>query len=299
MSNDDELSIVTGEPISLQPGRILTAWLNDEEAVGALLGRNQMRGDDLTAIKERIVSVRAAKAAREPFVPREAVILGDRQQLDKFAAMPHLKASFAAVDWAVEMVDMSLVQSLQKAIKIGAADDRIAPVLEDHSKLWEFCLPTGRTDPPRGAFNDSDERGFTISSLNPNLRIAGSKVDTIELKTPAGPIRVQAIMFFVNFGNSYINIARHGGRYFLRDGYHRVTGLLQAGITTMPAVVINLPGTFEELMPGRQVFSRAICFSDHPPLVSDYLDDTVADDYRQPVTRKIIRIRSEEFMVQG
>jgi hypothetical protein len=299
MTHQDELSIVRGEPISLQPGRTLTAWLDEEEGVAVLLGRNVRRGDDLTFVHDRLAAARAARDARPAFLPAEAVVPGDHARLAEYEARPDLKAAFAGIDWTVEMIDMLQMQSMQKAIKVGAVDERIEPVLEDPDMLWEFCLPTRHTDPPRGAFSDTDQRGYTISSLNPNLRIAGSKVDTIDIVTPSGPIKVQAIMFFVNFGNSYINVARHNGRYFLRDGYHRVTGLLKAGITTMPCVVVNLPGTFDELMPGRSTFSRAVCFSDRPPMVADFLDDAVADDYRQPVTRKIVRIRSEEFVVQG
>lgn len=299
MAETEELSIITGEPITLQPGRTLTAWLDDEDAVAALLGRNQLPKDDLIAVHERIAAARAARDARPEFVPEEAVVLGDRKLLDEYSAMQHLKISFAGVDWSVEMVDMSLVQSVQRSIKVGAVDERIAPVLADRSKLWDFCLPATRNEPPRGAFTDVDQRGFTVSSVNPNLRIAGTKIDNAEVQTAAGPIRVQAIMFFVNFGNSYINVAHHRGRYFLRDGYHRVTGLLKAGFTTMPAVVVNLPGTYDDLMPGRQVFSKEVSFSARPPLVRDFLDDSVADDYRQPIVRKIIRIRSEEFVVQG
>jgi hypothetical protein len=299
MTQQDELSIVSGEPISLQPGRTLTAWLDDEEAEAVLLGRNKRRSDDLSAIHERIAAARAARDARPVFVSTEAVVPGDHAKLAEYEARSDLKASFAGIDWTVEMIDMLRVKSMQKAIKVGAVDERIAPVIEEPDRLWEFCLPTGRTEPPRGAFTDTDQRGYTVSSLNPNLRIAGSKVDTIDIVTPSGPIKVQAIMFFVNFGNSYINVARHNGHYFLRDGYHRVTGLLKAGITKMPCVVVNLPGTFDDLMPGRSTFSRSVCFSDRPPMVIDFLDDSVADDYQQPVTRKIVRIRSEEFSVQG
>lgn len=299
MTELDELSIVTGEPIAMQPGRTLTAWLDDEEAVACLLGRNVRKNDDLSHIHERIAAARAARDARPPFTPLDAVVPGNHAKLAQLEARDDLRSGFAGIDWTVEMVDMTRVQSVQKAIRTGAIHDRIAPVLEDPEKLFEFCLPSGRTDPPRGAFTDTDQRGFTVSSLNPNLRLAGSKVDTIEIVTPAGPIKVQAIMFFVNFGNSYINVARHRGRYFLRDGYHRVIGLLEAGITQVPAVVVNLGGTFDDLMPGRQTFSRTACYSDRPPMVADYLDDSVADDYQQAITRKVIRIRSEEFVVQG
>jgi hypothetical protein len=299
MTPTDELSIVAGEPIAMQPGRTLTAWMPEDEAIATLLGRNREPDDDLTALSARIERARASLAARAPFVATDPLVLHDRTRLDELAQRDDIKASFAGMHWTVEMVDMALVQSLQVAIKVDGLDERIGPVVADPAELWELCIPTERKDPPRGAFKDADQRGYTLSSLNPNLRVAGSKVDTMEVVTAAGPIKVQAVMFFVSFGHSYMHVAHHGGRYFLRDGYHRVVGLMAAGITKMPCLVVNMQGSFEEIMPGRQSFPRDVCFSDRPPLVSDFLDDAVADDFRRPVSRKVIRIRTEEFAVQG
>jgi hypothetical protein len=299
MTPSDELSIVAGEPISLQPGRTLTAWMSDDDALDVLLGRNREPDEDLTALSARIAEARAALARRPPFVAADPVVPHDRTRLDELAARAELKASFAGMDWTVEMVDMRRVQSLQMAIKTDRLAERVAHVLSDPDELWELCVPSQRKDPPRGAFKDADQRGYTITSLNPNLRVAGSKTDTMDVVTAAGPIRVQAVMFFLSFGVSYMHVARHGGRYFLRDGYHRLVGLLAGGITTMPCVVVDMPGPFDELMPGRRSFSREACFSDRPPLVSDFLDDSVADDFSHPLSRKIIRVRAEEFTVQG
>lgn len=299
MTPTDELSIVAGEPIALEPGRTLTAWLSDDHAIAVLLGRNRQPGEDLAELTARLASARAALAARPPFLATDPLVLHDRTRLEELAQRDDLRAAFAGMRWTVEMIDMSLVQSLQMSIKVDHVDERVAPVLADPAELWELCIPSRQKEPPRGAFKDADQRGYTLSSIDPNLRVAGSKVDTMEIVTASGPIRVQAIMFFVSFGNSYMHVARHDGRYFLRDGYHRVVGLMAAGITKMPCVVVELPGTFEELMPGRQSFSREVCFSDRPPLVSDFLDDAVADAFRHPVSRKVIRVRSEEFAVQG
>jgi hypothetical protein len=55
---------------------------------------------------------------------------------------------------------------------------------------------------------------------------------------------MQAFTFFVSMGASYIQVARYQGRSFLRDGYHRAVGLLRAGVSQVPAVVIDAP-TFQ------------------------------------------------------
>jgi hypothetical protein len=154
--------------------------------------------------------------------------------------------------------------------------------------------------PPGGGFTDQDGLGFTISSLNPNLRVVGSQVhETLVASAPgAPPQKMQGITFFINMGTSYVQVARYQGRYFLRDGYHRTVGLLRAHVTKVPAVVINAP-SFQYIAPQPGLFDHEVAFSDRPPLLTDFLDDTVSVEGSQPTIRKVVRARAEQFVVQG
>lgn len=42
-----------------------------------------------------------------------------------------------------------------------------------------------------------------------------------------------------------------------------------------------------------------MAFSDHAPRLADFWDDTVAANALQPAVRKVVRIRAEQFVVQG
>jgi hypothetical protein len=113
------------------------------------------------------------------------------------------------------------------------------------------------------------------------------------------PQKVQAFTLFVNMGASYVQVAQYQGRSFLRDGYHRAAGLLRAGISRVPAIVIDAP-TFQFITlsaPG--LFDHEVAFSDRPPMLADFWDDSVAADALQPAVRKVVRIRAEQFVVQG
>lgn len=294
-----ELAVIKGEPLARHAGRALTAWLTEDEAIVALLGRAPVREDDLPPLRRRAAAAREELAARPPFEPRSPVLeLEDRSHLDELAARQDLTAAFSALEWRIEMVDLRLVQALQKTIKTERLAERVAPVVADPGLLAEFCLPLERTDAPLGMFSDTDKKGFSISSINPNLRIVGTNVSSAELSTPGGPVEVQAVTFLVNFGSSFVNVARHRGRYFLRDGYHRCAALLRAGVSRVPCVVYESHEGTDQMVPGPDTFGEEISFSERPPLLTDFFDPTVSDDVAQPALRKVLRIRGEEFFVQ-
>jgi hypothetical protein len=298
MTTPDERALFPGEPLLHHPGRSLTAWLTDDDAVTALLGRLPRAEDDLAPLHERIGSARASLAARPAFVARDAVVeVDDRSELDAVAERPDLVAAFASLDWRVEVVDMRGVQAIQKTIRTVRLAERAAAVVEDRSRLVDFCLAQ-QEDPPIGTFTDNDKRGFAVSSINPNLRIAGTGVGEAPIVTPGGPVPMQALTFYLSFGNSYVNVARCGDRFLLRDGYHRVLALLQAGITDVPCIVINFDSGTDVVLPGMQTLSSDVYFGDRPPMLPDFFDAAVSDEIQQPAMRKVLRIRGDEFFVQ-
>lgn len=71
----------------------------------------------------------------------------------------------------------------------------------------------------------------------------------------------------------YIEVASYGGRWFLRDGYHRSFLLLQRGINLVPAVVVYAETLAQMGAVGRWFFTEEAIFSSRPPMVTDFLDD--------------------------
>ncbi|MDQ2832196.1 MAG: hypothetical protein M3Y50_00315 [Acidobacteriota bacterium] len=121
---------------------------------------------------------------------------------------------------------------------------------------------------------------ITLASTNPNLhfRVTGS---------PSAPVVVHA-------GSPFFEVAHYAGRWFLRDGYHRAYNLLRAGVFYLPAVIVQAR-TLKELgavLP--RFFSEVILFSDHPPWVSDFLEEGLTIQYDRPQTISTLRIIMEE-----
>ena len=294
------LSFVQGKPVAQRSARVLLGWLPPKDAVSQLLGRNPAPQDDLTAANQMIARARSAMATRPPTVIVDPVTAGDRALLNPIAERPEVRASFADVPWRIEWIDLTQVLSVQKMITTDGLDLRVTEATGDTAALVELCLPAAQPVPPLGAFGDQDGHGFSLSSLNPNLRIVGSNV-TEALVSPSPqvpPQKMQAFTFFVNMGASYIQVARYQGRSFLRDGYHRAAGLLRAGVTRIPAVVIDAP-SFQFVASAPGLFDHEVAFSDRAPKLSDFWDESVSADVLQPAVRKVVRLRAEEFVVQG
>jgi len=104
--------------------------------------------------------------------------------------------------------------------------------------------------------------------------------------------------FAVTLQKSYLQVAGLGGRYFLRDGYHRAFGLLAAGIRHVPALVKDFE-SFEQVALPQGLLPQAAYLGDRPPTLSDYHDDQVAADTSLPVVQKMVVIQGLELNSVG
>jgi hypothetical protein len=170
--------------------------------------------------------------------------------------------------------------------------------LADDESLLELCIPRNQPQPPSGAFTDQDGKGFTVSSFNPNLRIAGGQIGEAQVSQAPGlpPVKMQAISLLVFMGASYLQVVRYKGRSFIRDGYHRAVGLLREGRFEVPCIFIEAR-TFEEVGAAQGAFSFETLFDSRPPHLMDFWNDRVSRDIHQVAVRKVVRVTGEEFVV--
>jgi hypothetical protein len=299
MAQDTSSLLVAGEQAVHRPARALIGWLTPSEATTMLLGRNPKPGEDVEAHLKATEPYRESVARRDPRIFTDPIVDDDRfsSMLADVAGRPEVQASFHGLAWKPAVVDLTHVLSFQKIIftdSPGIDSEHI-----DSTSLTELCLPTEQLLPPTGALTDPDGKGFTISSLNTNLRIAGGQLS--DAKVSPGPgfpsVRMQAVTLLVTMGASYMQVVRYRDRWFLRDGYHRASRLLRSGISIVPCIYIEAK-TFEEIQAGVGAFPFEVLYSDRPPALNDFWDETVATDISQLAIRKVIRVRGEEFAVQ-
>jgi hypothetical protein len=269
----------------------------EQEATAALLGRNPMPNELDDHIRADIAKAKRQVSRLAKLDLEVPLVEGDQVALKGITDRPEVAANFAGMAWRPAYVDLRRVISFQKIIHVDGLDERLAGV-QDDQRLLELCIPSVQLPPPQGAFTDSDSKGFTISSFNPNLRIAGGQL-TEALVSPAPnmpPVRMQAVTLLVHMGTSYLQIVRYRDRSFIRDGYHRAAGLLKLGINKVPCIFIEA-NSFEQVGAAAGAFTYETLYGDRPPLVQDFWNDDVSRDVSQLAVKKVIRIRGEEFVV--
>jgi hypothetical protein len=285
--------------------RLLLPWLDDAEAIAYLLGHMPVPGEDLTAQESVLNSSRASLQARSTYVIPTPTISdlpqAIQEQAAAFCKRPEIVSVLQGLDWSLGMVDLRQVLSFQKMVAEEQAVERANSVnLGDLHQLFSFCLPESGSEIMLSGTLDHDQRGITLSSLNPNLRV-GTQL-AFDMEVPAVPgssgRKEKVVGFTINFGVKFIQIAEYQGRWFVRDGYHRTYGLLRGGIHDIPAVFIRAR-SFQELgaaQPG--FFPYQTLFSERPPFLTDFLDDHLSVSVAQKATRKVVRISAEEFVVE-
>jgi len=291
-------ALIPGEDVVLRQARALVGWVNPSEAIMMLLGRNPAPTDDTAGLAEEAAMYRSVVESRGLYEPKDPTVSEHPivQLLDEIAARPAVQAAFHGVDWRPAVVDLTKVLSFQKLIFIDGSANYSASL--NNSDLVDACLPSEQPAPPVGAIGDQDGKGFTISSLNTNLRIAGGQLsEAMVAPSPGQPsVKMQAITLLVSMGTSYLQVVRYKNRCFLRDGYHRAAQLMRAGITVVPCIFIEAR-SFDEVQPPVGAFAYEVLYGERPPALNDFWDDTVSREITQLAVRKVIRIRGEEFAV--
>jgi len=290
-------SLVVGEPVLHRESRALVGWLNDAEAMQALLGRSPTPNDDVNTIQKTIRACREAVMSAPVYAPEDPLVNDAFPGLQDVVQRPELHGNFGSLQWRPAMVDLTKVLSFQKIVHIDGIAERLKGAREK-ARLLELCIPAQQPPPPLGAFTDSDGKGFTISSQNPNLRIAAGHLADANVAQGTGfpEVKMQAVTLLVHMGTSYLQVIRYRDRCFIRDGYHRAAGLLRRGITKVPCIFIEAR-SFEEVGPPAGSFTFEVLYGDRPPHVADFWNNVVARTVNQVAIRKVVRVRGEEFVV--
>ncbi len=84
----------------------------------------------------------------------------------------------------------------------------------------------------------------------------------------------------------FMEVASYRGRWFLRDGYHRSFRLLKQRVFLVPCVVIHAESIAQLGAVGSRFFSQGVLFSQHPPMVTDFLANEVTVRYCRALPRQ-------------
>jgi hypothetical protein len=267
-------------PKTTHTTRLLAGFMHPDQSVRTVHWEQTPQAQ--TELRRQLEARCQAVARRADFHPAEVITRGERRVLDEAATRTDLQNAFKDQRWSLEWVDMRKVVAVQREVITDGLEQRVRDAAEDEAALLELCIP----EAPESAdveFNlDPDRRGITLVSPNPNLRLTG--------------LRHQTGAVVIRFGipSGHITVAKFRGRHYLRNGYHRVAGLLRAGVTRIPAVVTEVD-TFENMVVGDGGFGGEIVGWRVPPLLTDFWDESVSIASAHPIRRSGYHIRADEI----
>lgn len=276
--------------LAMRPARALIGWMRPEDAHRFL--QSTLTGPAPAPVISTAQRARHAVAGRPAGLDQDELITGGPPELaehtralqDSPAAQAHHREG-----WKVALVDLTRVCAFQPFVATDQALGRVQHVdKSDLASIAAVTLPLTQGDPLPIQY-DLIRQAWTVVSWNQNLRILGN-VNPISI-SPG----VTALGFAVSAGPSFMQVGRYRGRHYLRDGYHRAFGLLSRGITVVPAFVRDITA-FEELLPDPRIMLPQDSYSGpRPPILPDYLDNTVSADIQVPAARKLIIIQGLEL----
>jgi hypothetical protein len=232
-------------------------------------------------------------AERKPYECCPALLAKEtesiRHLLTTHAQRTDLQEEYEGLDWALGVVDLQRLLAFQRRLVFSYAQRHSSiPQQDDWSQLISLVLGSRRDTKHRIICNGKAADGLDVNlySSNPDLQL--------RLNSKPGHSDLSPLSLYG--GSPFFEVAEFRGRWFLRDGYHRAYRLLRAGVHRMPAVVIRTR-TLKELGATEPwFFSEDQLFSDRPPRVMDFLDESLVLRYERAALRKVIRIRIEESL---
>ena len=184
------------------------------------------------------------------------------------------------------VADLRHVQVIQWKIQTAHAADRAENATDgDFLSLARITLPLSRAKELTGSGWSLDGRTLMVTCRNPMLRVIPVQLpglanpvcvsleDVVEQTTG---LELKRVSFHLLIDNSQVQVVRWRGSYFLRDGNHRAFGLFSRGITTIPVLYREYADNEDPGLPKAEIFDPTVYLGERPPMLADFLDESVA-----------------------
>jgi len=299
MSSVTQQTIATGNTLGqvTRPARALIGWMQQAEAQLILAQRIVQLAGSKSHV-DRALAAQQTVAARNPLVEELHILDEPGPELNEHIATLVGKPDylpFATEGWCVKIADLSKVVALQPMVFWDHAQERTdSAIVGDMPTLAKITLPIRSGQEQLPVQFDPARNTWMITSRNPNLRIVAQFSGPVDVNGQA----MTGCGFIVTVSPSFVQVVRYRKRLILRDGYHRSLGLLAKGITHVP-VLFREFGKFEALGLGPGMLPEASYLGDRPPLLSDYLTDTVSAEVELPASQKMLVIQGMEMNPVG
>ncbi|MBX3206756.1 MAG: hypothetical protein KF764_16925 [Labilithrix sp.] len=264
--------------------RVLAAFMSQAEAQGFAggftLAPNAFLGEWATRSAARAKLTPGYSAPRVEPMPPSTI-----EHTVNLSAHPLFQQIYPNAEFA--MVELGKLIAFQHWMDTDVSDGVHAAGAQgrpDDAEVLAKCLPLDIIPPSLMRWQHSGPGQIMICSLNNTLGFHGPQYN------PAtGEIR-----FGVAAGANLMLVREHAGRYILANGYHRAWWLRSRGVEMVP-VVLKRVQRHEVTSPGMVSIDQI--FSDRPPLVDDFLDETISCSVDVRSMVRVVKISAEVLVV--
>jgi hypothetical protein len=226
--------------VSHSPGLLLLGFFREPQALAILNSlcvcpdtrRHALQAICLDARKSRGGAVSKAGVPEILEIPPEL-----KAYAGQVAGLDRLRDGVAGMAFEPEMVEIRPLLAIQAGVFL----DRVAEIeatlgtAPSPQTIAEVCLPLdAKLDLRDVTAIDVSKLPMQLLTRNPNVSVVGWDVANQDPTTGVLPMA-----FFVGQREPCMQVIELGGKYILRNGYHRAVAAMGRGITHMPALVMH------------------------------------------------------------
>ncbi len=267
----------TLEADSGRMSEILASWQAQQPAVQAIL-QAEIGVADRATIEE---------------LPRE-----HERTLKEIAANDLFKQSFHALPISFALVEVDTLVAAQRAVNLDYVG-RLRAAYEkktDLADLIDICLSPTRDIAPIQHLEIANST-HVFSSPNLDIRFLGAffkKLSQQDLQSAVlGGQPAAAVISFVGYGISCVNVLRWQNRLVLNNGFHRVYALRSLGVTKIPVViqqVNNMQLEFPAAVAGLP--REYLLHAPRPVLMKDFFHDNFCLPLKSKDRVKVVTLQT-------
>jgi hypothetical protein len=251
------------------PGLALVGFMGRDEALHFLTTRCIPPSPDPAELERFWTNAAAGIGTAIPNAGHPDVLVlpaSISAHVDDVRNAPGFAEAFAARNPSFMLVEIGPLLAFQYLVDLDRSTGlcgqvKPAPTVEETIGL---CLPPVPGPIQFGYAPSSQGNGILFKSCDLNLRLAQGRL--------VGPDAAGRYIAGMEFGSgpAVIQVARLRGRYYLRNGYHRLCGLRQRKLTHAPCMVFDARDETDlGLAPGG-TFGIGLLESANPPTVDHF-----------------------------
>jgi len=268
------------QTLEVDPGRmseILASWQAQQPAVQTIL-RTEIGLADRAIVEE---------------LPRE-----HEPTLKEITTNALFKQSFHALPISFALVDVDTLIAGQRAVNLDYVE-RLCAAYEKKTNLADLidiCLSPTRDIAPIQHLEIANST-HVFSSPNLDIRFLGAffkKLSQEDLQSAVlGGQPAAAVISFVGYGISSVNVLRWQNRLVLNNGFHRVYALRSIGVTKIPVVIQHVNNMQLEFPPVVAGLPREYLLSaPRPVLMKDFFHDNFSVALKSKDRVKVVTLQT-------